>query len=63
MVVRFIFHGWYKKTQRFTTKSPIKFRINDVHLWSVLKVITTSNISPEVEKIIAEKRYQVSGSK
>lgn len=62
-----MFGSTYRCEQLFSVmkgnKSPIRNRINDAHLGSVLKVITANKISPEIGKIIAEKRCQVSGRK
>ncbi|XP_045442552.1 general transcription factor II-I repeat domain-containing protein 2-like [Pipistrellus kuhlii] len=62
-----MFGSTYLCEQLFTVmkgnKSPVRSRISDVHLGSVLKVITANKISPEVGKIVAEKRCQVSGRK
>ena len=42
-------------------KSPVWSRINDTHFGSVLKVITGSNITPEIEKIVREGMPSVRG--
>ena len=44
-------------------RSPLRSRITDIHLGSVLKVITANNISPEIDNIVAARRCQVSGRK
>ena len=44
-------------------KSPLRSRITDIHLGTVLKVFTADNISPEIGNIVAAKRCQVSGRK
>lgn len=62
-----MFGSTYRCEQLFTimkgNKSPIRSRITDIHLGSVLKVITADKIVPEVGKIVAGKRCQVSGRK
>jgi hypothetical protein len=42
-------------------KSPARNSINDTHFGSVLKTITSNKISPDIGKLVAEKRCQVSG--
>ncbi|UYV69091.1 hypothetical protein LAZ67_6002396 [Cordylochernes scorpioides] len=62
-----MFGSTYRCEQLFSlmkgNKSPIRSRITDVHLGSVLKLITANKISPEVGKMVAEKRCQISGRK
>lgn len=62
-----MFGSTYQCTQLFTlmkgNKSPVGSRITDIHHRSVLKVITAIRISPEVGKIAAHKRCQISGRK
>ncbi|UYV75065.1 GTF2IRD2 [Cordylochernes scorpioides] len=62
-----MFGSTYRCEQLFSlmkgNKSPIRSRITDVHLGSVLKLITANKISPEVGKVVAEKRCQISGRK
>ncbi|UYV81898.1 hypothetical protein LAZ67_21000070 [Cordylochernes scorpioides] len=62
-----MFGSTYRCEQLFSlmkgNKPPIRSRITDVHLGSVLKLITANKISPEVGKMVAEKRCQISGRK
>ena len=62
-----MFRSIYRCEQVFSlmkgNKSPIRSRITDRHLGSVLKLITANKIAPEVEKMVAEKRCQISGKK
>jgi len=62
-----MFGSTYRCEQLFSlmkgNKSPIRSRITDSHLGSVLKLITANKIFPEVEKMVKEKRCQKSGNK
>ncbi|UYV76789.1 hypothetical protein LAZ67_14002019 [Cordylochernes scorpioides] len=62
-----MFGSTYRCEQSFSlmkgNKSLIRSRMTDVHLGSVLKLITANKISPEVGKMVAEKRCQISGRK
>ncbi|UYV75177.1 hypothetical protein LAZ67_12002754 [Cordylochernes scorpioides] len=65
--IKSMFGSTYRCEQLFSlmkgNKTPVRSRITDVHLWSVLKLITANKISPEVGKMVAEKRCQISGRK
>jgi hypothetical protein len=60
-----MFGSTYRCEQLFSlmkgNKSPIRSRITDSHLGSVLKIITANKIAPGVGKMVAEKRCQISG--
>lgn len=62
-----MFGSTYQCEQLFSVmkgnKTSARNSINDAHLGSVLKVITANKISPEIGKIVAEKRCQVSKRK
>ena len=62
-----MFGSTYRYEQLFSlmqgNKSPIRSRITDGNLGSVLKLISANNFSPEVEKMVAEKKCQISGKK
>ena len=51
-----MFGSTYCCEQLFTimkgNKSPLRSRITDIHLGSVLKITTTNNISPEIDNIV-----------
>ena len=44
-------------------KSNIRSCINNAHLGAILKVVSANKISPEIEKLVAQKRNQISGRK
>ena len=44
-------------------KSPVRCCINNDHVGSILKVVSANKISPEIGKIVAEKKCQVSECK
>lgn len=55
-----MFGSTYRWEQLFSVKkankSSARSSINDIHLGSVLKIITANKVSPEIEKLVAEKR-------
>lgn len=59
-----MFSSTYQFEQLFSlmnnNKSPVISRLTDTHLNSVLKVASSNKFSPEIEKLVAEKRCQVS---
>ena len=62
-----MFGSTYQCEQLFSVmngnKSPVRSCINNAHVGSILKVVSANKISPEIGKILAEKRCQVSGRK
>jgi hypothetical protein len=46
-----------------SNKSLERSRLTDTHLNAVLKVASSNNISPEIEKLVGEKKYQISSKK
>lgn len=42
-------------------KSNIRSCINNAHLGAILKVVSANKICPEIEKLVAQKRNQISG--
>ncbi|XP_060836290.1 general transcription factor II-I repeat domain-containing protein 2B-like [Rhopalosiphum padi] len=59
-----MFSSTYQCEQLFSlmnsNKSPVRSRLTDTHLNAVLKVASSNNISPEIEKLVGEKRCKVS---
>lgn len=59
-----MFSSTYQCEQIFSlmnsNKSPIRSRLTDTHLNAVLKVASSNKISPDIEKLVAEKRCQIS---
>jgi 17beta-estradiol 17-dehydrogenase/3beta-hydroxysteroid 3-dehydrogenase/mitotic-spindle organizing protein 1 len=62
--IKSMFSSTYLCEQQFSlmnsNKSSIRSRLTNIHLNSVLKVASFNNISPEIEKLVKEKRYQTS---
>jgi len=62
-----MFSSTYQCEQLFSlmnsNKSPVRSRLTDTHLNAVLKVASSNNISPEIEKLVGEKRCQISSKK
>jgi len=42
-----------------SNKSPVRSRLTEIYLNSVLKVALSNKIFPEIEKLVAEKRCQL----
>ncbi|CAI6350830.1 unnamed protein product [Macrosiphum euphorbiae] len=62
-----MFSSTYQCEQLFplmnSNKSPVRSRLTDTHLNAVLKVASSNNMSPEIEKLVGEKRCQISSKK
>jgi hypothetical protein len=65
--IKSMFSSTYLCEQLFSlmnsNKSSVRSRLTDIHLNSVLKVASSNNISPEIEKLVEEKRCQISSKK
>ena len=62
-----MFSSTYQCEQLFSlmnsNKSPVRSRLTDTHLNAVLKVASSNNMSPEIEKLVGAKRCQISSKK
>lgn len=62
-----MFGSTYQREQLFSVingnRSPVRNCVNNPHVGSILKVVSANKISPEIGKIVSEKRCQVSGRK
>jgi len=62
-----MFSSTYKCEQLFSImnskESPVRSRLTDTHLNTVLKVASSNNISLKIEKLVGEKKCQISSKK
>jgi hypothetical protein len=61
-----MFGSTYQCEQLFSimngNKSPVRNKLNNIHINSIVKIASAEKFSPDINKLVSEKRCQFSGS-